>query len=293
MSRHRPHTQNPKRRGAFTLVELLVSMSVIVLALGVSFPFLNRMRQSTVQNQFRNEVLAAMQANIETINTYHSPDADNAAPRISGDVYAGTAVIFDKTNRLIHFANNNQMAVDTTIANPNDPNHFLENQNIGDLPGDRWAPQWTLGRTMPTDIRKKAYDLLKSMEPVRISSSLEVVGVWRDDNGTFDNPADDSLRMVPPPFAICCAPDAYGMPVAPQVYTSFQNDLGVYEPLPCSFPLVVIYTRDRVERAGANPDDLSTLPGATDEEKISFLINACNASLVELTMQNDASMDTP
>lgn len=274
------HPSGSARHAGFTLIEMLVVMVIVVLLGAVSMPGLRRMRNSIVHNQFRATVLAAMQANIALVNTYRSPNADNAEPRVFGATYAGTAVVFDKDRALIRFANNNQVATDTAVADRLSPTYLIERQTFT-LSGKTW--------------NKKAYDFLPAVEPARIGSSVGVVGVMRDDKGTLD-PSDDVLQMVPMPFAVCAGADSYGIPSVPAIYTDLDGN-GTYDQIPACLPVVIVYLRDDLEMIGVNPDDLSTLPGATDQAKIQMLLGRLpghgGGLLVDLSLQNGVAVDTP
>ena len=260
---------------AFSLVELLVVLGIIVVVVGVASPLLGRMRNSTTQLQMRAEVVAAMQANVALMNTYKKPDADSGEPRLAGVTYGGTAVFFDSVNGLIRFANNNQFAQDTTRGG-GDPLRSLERQTFTQN-GTVWS--------------KKAYDFFRPVEPVQIRGSIGICGVVRDDNGTPANPADDTIKLIGMPFAVCCGADTYGLPIAPSLFADLDGD-GLYEQIPTASPAVIVYLRDDVANIGANPDDLSTLPGATPQDKVQTLLFKCHGMLVELSVQNGSEMDT-
>jgi len=269
----------PRRRAAacagFSLIELLVVLGIIVLVVGVATPMIGRMRSGTVQLQMRTEVVAALQSSVVLMNTYRKPDADSGEPRLAGVTYGGTAVFFDSARGLIRFSNNNQFAQDTTRSG-GDPLRALERQTFTQN-GVVW--------------NKKAYDFLKPMEPVQIRSGVGICGVVRDDNGTPADPSDDKIKLVPMPFAVCCGSDTYGLPIAPSVFADLDGD-GLYEQVPTSTPAVIVYLRDDVANIGADPDDLSTLPGATPQDKVQTLLFKCHGMLVELSIQNGSEMDT-
>lgn len=260
---------------AFTLIEMLIVMIIITLVVAIASPGLGRMKSSTKQSQMRAEVLAAMQANVVTMNTYRKPDADSGEPRLAGVTYGGTAVFFDKDNGLIRFANDNQMAVDGTVP-ANDPMHYMERQTFVQN-GSTWG--------------KKAYDFLKPSEPVRIKDGIGICGIIRDDHGTPNDPSDDTVKLVGMPFAVCCGADTYGLPIAPSVFADLKGN-GTYQQVPTANPAVIVFLRDDVTNIGANPDDLSTLPGATDQAKVQTLLFKCKGQLVELSIQNGSEMDT-
>ncbi len=268
---------NPGFRGnmAFSLVELLVVLLIVALVMTVASPGLGRMLGSNRQAQMRGEVLAAMQANVVMLNTYRKPDADSGEPRLAGVTYGGTAVFFDRDRRLIRFSNNNQMAEDTS-KNSNDPLRHLERQTFVQN-GSTW--------------NKKAFDFLLPFEPVRIASGVGIAGVVRDDHGTPNDPSDDTIRLLPMPFAICCGSDTYGLPIAPSIFADLDGD-GAYEQVATANPAVIVYLDDDVTRAGFDPENLSSLQGATAQDKVNTLIFKCKGQLVELSIQNGSEMDT-
>lgn len=263
-------------QSGFSLTELLVVLGIMLVVMAISTPFLGRMRSSTMQIQTRAEVLAAMQANMVMLNTYRKPDADSGEPRLSGVTYSGTSVFFDSASERIYFSNNNQFAQDISKAQT-DPLRFLERQTFTDSNGTVWG--------------KVTYDLLKQVEPVRIPSNIGIAGIVRDDNNTPADPSDDKIKLIPMPFAVCCGSDTYGLPVAPSVYADLNAD-GLYEQIAAANPAVIVYLREDVIRAGANPDDLSTLPGATSQDKVQSLLFKCKGMLIELSVQNGAELDT-
>ncbi len=269
------HTSWARGKPAFSLVELLVVLLIVLLVVAMASPGLGRMRSANKQSQMRAQVLAAMQANVVLLNTYRKPDADSGEPRLAGVTYGGTAVFFDKASGLIRFSNNNQMAEDTS-RNRDDPLHYLERQTFIQN-GATWG--------------KKAYDFLQPIEPVRITHGIGIAGVIRDDHGTPDDPTDDTIKLLPMPFAICCGSDTYGLPIAPSVFADLSGD-GLYQQIPTANPAVIVYLDDDVTAAGFNPADLSTLDGATEQDKVNTLIFKCKGQLVELSIQNGSEMDT-
>ena len=264
-------------RAGFSLVELMVVLGIVVLAFAIASPVLGRMRAATVQAQMRAEVVAALQSDVVLLNTYRKPDADSGEPRLAGVTYGGTAVFFDDKNGLIRFANDNQFAQDISVANPGDPLRMIERQTFiqNGLP---WG--------------KKAYDFFKAGgagadqerhrhlrdPPRRQRHAGRSVG---RQNQTGAHALCRLLRQQTP----------YGLPIAPSVFADLDGD-GLYEQIPACNPAVIVYLRDDITNIGANPDDLSTLPGATSQDKVQTLLFKCHGMLVELSVQNRSEMDT-
>lgn len=293
--RHRPAQTGPsvaasRRRPAFTLFELMVVLAITAMIAAVAFPVLRRLRTSTVHMQFRAETLAAMQANTSILISYRASDADNGEPRLPGDTYDGTAVIFDRDRGLVRFANNNQGALDVDITDPNNLNRRIENQTY------TWS--WTNPARSVGPMRKKAYDIIRQLEPVRIPPSVGLLGIVRDDKGTPLDTTDDTLQMVQPPFAVCCGADAYGLPVSPAIYANLGED-NRYTQIPTVLPAVVVYMRSDLTDIGVDPDNLDSGPlaGLSDNEKINLILGQeprhGHGLLVLLALQNGSRVDTP
>lgn len=255
------------RRGGFSIIELLVILLILLALIGVLAPAITAWQNSNVKAQMTTEVMVAMQTNATLCGMNRKADADSGSPRLPGISYAGTALFFDSASGLIRFSNHNQYAKDKT--------DYLALRTFS-ANGFDWP--------------ENAYDILKSAEPVAIRGGIGIAGIILNDNGFPADPTKATLRLQAMPFAVCCRADSYGLPPAPAVFCDLADD-GTYQQVPTAAPAVVVYRRSDVAAIGANPDDLATLPGATDQAKLNALIFQCGGQLVQLAPQNGTAVD--
>lgn len=134
----------------------------------------------------------------------------------------------------------------------------------------------------PPNALVNGYDTLASADPLVIKPGVGIAGVVLDSSGAV-------LKMQPMPFAVCCRADSYGLPPAASI--SWSGDGSTYTAVPTAAPAVIVYLKANVKKIGANPDDLTTLPGATDQAKLNTLLTKCGGLLVQLAPQNGTAVD--
>lgn len=254
----------------FSLIELLVTLIIILVLLAFIIPSFGAWQTTSSKGQMVSETLIALQTSQTLRDGNRKTDAESGSPRLPGVSYAGTAVFFDPASGgLLRFANNNQYA-------PKSPSGFIATDLFTDSNGKVW--------------NKIPYAFFTSPDPVRLRPGVGIVGIVRNDNGTPDNPADDTVGLQTMPFAVCCGPDNYGLPPAPFVYCDLAGT-GTPQQIPTAAPAVVVYLRADLVKAGVDPDDLSTLPGTTGQAKLNALLTRCRGQLVELAPQNGTAVD--
>jgi prepilin-type N-terminal cleavage/methylation domain-containing protein len=158
-----------RRREGFTLIELLVVISIIVMVVGLSFPFLGKMVSTSTISISEDTVSTTVSAAriMATRNIQFLQDLDaNTSNGIQtsenlSDGYSGAAALFTPGNE-IRVVENHELATD----------------NFGD----------SLERYF-----RNGYRDVEEMEPVRLSHRVGVLGI-RYEGG--------ELQLVPPPFAV-------------------------------------------------------------------------------------------
>ncbi len=158
----------------FSLIELLVVISLIALLTGISFPVLRILLSSTAINTAEGQVNNALTA-ARVFATQNKPFV-NARPiggalrtsNDNGDGFSGAIVLF---------ANDNTLRVCENDENARDP-----------------------GATVPwlefMSPRRNGYTPVPDLEDSRLSGRVQALGIVRTGSGAFD------VRLVPPPFAI-------------------------------------------------------------------------------------------
>ena len=175
-------TQPATRPAGFSLIELLVAISIISLLMGLSFPLLNSTLQSTAINSAQGQVSNALSA-ARVYATRNKPFV--AARRVgdalrtsddNGDGYSGTIALFAPDNS-IRLLENDQNAYDPALFPSS--GGWLELQ-VPPLNGYRPIPD---------------------VEDINLPSRVQVLGIVRTGAGNYD------IQLVPPPFAIRFAND--------------------------------------------------------------------------------------
>jgi prepilin-type N-terminal cleavage/methylation domain-containing protein len=168
------------RRG-FSLIELLVVISLLGLLVAISFPFLATTLQSTAVNAAQGQVsnalsaarvyatrqrpfVAARQVN----NTLRTAD-DN------GDGFSGAIALFAPDNS-IRILENDQNAYDPALAS---------------------SAGWLELQVPPLN----GYTPIEGFEDISYPSRVQALGIVRTGNGPYD------VQLIPPPFAIRVSSD--------------------------------------------------------------------------------------
>lgn len=167
----------PRVGHGFSLIEMLVVLSLISLVAVISFPFLKTTLQSTAVNasagQVSNSLSAARVFATRTKNFVAARRVGNTLRSASGngDGYSGTIVLFAPDNSL-RVMENDQNAFDPT-----------------NLP---FSAGWLELQVPPLN----GYTPVPDLEDIRYPGRVQMLGIVRTGNGAYD------VRLVPPPFAI-------------------------------------------------------------------------------------------
>lgn len=180
----RPSRGRPTRprRAAFSIIELLVVISIIALLSAISFPFLKNSLQSTAVNAAAGQVSNSLSA----ARVYATRDQPFiSAKRVgstlrtaqdNGDGYSGTIVLFGPDNSLRVMAND---------------------QNAYDPVNLATSAGWLELQVPPLN----GYTPIPDFEDIRYPGRVQMLGIVRTGNGPYD------VQLLPPPFAIRFAAD--------------------------------------------------------------------------------------
>lgn len=250
----------PVRRRGFTLVELLVTISVILLLLGVALPVLGRVLADARLQSSAMKVRAGLQRTRVFAEELRQADRNITAPRIEDADYTGTALVFRwKTveQRYEIFACvNNQEA--------RSGNNYLE--SLGSDGNPSTPPNLTQ--------KREGYSRIGLFEPFALAEGIRVVGLRRN------NAKPHGLEIVATPdsaFVVCFDPSGSGVPPAVAVSVDLdaidgagydQFNLSAYtvggtnELITTALPAVIVYpTSDAVGLtvdANLDPNELLT-----------------------------------
>ncbi len=166
-----------ERRAAFSLIELIVVISLISLLLVISFPFLKTTLQSTAVNAAAGQVsnsLSAARVYATRNKSFVAARRVGATLRTSsgnGDGYSGTIVLF---------APDNSLRVMENDQNAYDPANLVTSAG------------WLELQVPPLN----GYTPVPDLEDIRYPGRVQMLGIVRTGNGPYD------IQLVPPPFAI-------------------------------------------------------------------------------------------
>ena len=158
---------------AFTIIELLVVISIIGVVTGLAFPTLRATLQNTAVNVAVGQVNNALSA-ARVFATQNRPFL--AARRVGqtlrtsddlGDGYSGAIVLF---------ANDNSLRI------------MRNDENAWDDENNRWM------ELLPTPLN--GYTPVEDFEDQRFNGRVQVFGIHRV------GPAPEDVQLIPPPFAI-------------------------------------------------------------------------------------------
>lgn len=168
---------NAGRRAAFSLIELIVVISLISLLVAISFPFLRTTLQSTAVNAAAGQVsnsLSAARVYATRNKSFVAARRVGATLRTAsgnGDGYSGTIVLFAPDNSL----------------------RVMENdQNAFDPANLATSAGWLELQVPPLN----GYTPIADLEDIRYPGRVQMLGIVRTGNGAYD------VQLVPPPFAI-------------------------------------------------------------------------------------------
>lgn len=177
----RGHRTSRPRPAGFSIIELLVVISIIALLSAISFPFLKNSLQSTAVNASAGQVSNSLSA----ARVYATRDLPFiSAKRVgstlrtaqdNGDGYSGTIVLFGPDNSLRIMAND-QNAYDAGLTT---------------------SAGWLELQVPPLN----GYTPVPDFEDIRYPGRVQMLGIVRTGNGPYD------IQLLPPPFAIRFAAD--------------------------------------------------------------------------------------
>ena len=138
-------------RGAFTIIELLVVVSIMMALMALMFPYLRGMVRSIQLSSAFNTVSSTGDQARTYATQLQIADADRAWPRVPGADFTGVAMVVSHTGE-IRLTWNNQFAKRTGLPSPS----FLETANFN------------------------GYCNLANLETQQFPSSIGAVGISRD-----------------------------------------------------------------------------------------------------------------
>ena len=176
-----PNPRGVRPAAGFSLIELLVVISMIGILVAVSFPFLSTTLQNNAVNAAQGQVSNALSA-ARVYATRNEPFV--AARKVgntlrtadgNGDGYSGTIALFAPDNTIRIFKND-QNAYDAALTS---------------------SAGWLELQVPPLN----GYTPIPDLEDVSYPSRVQMLGIVRTGDGAYD------VQLVPPPFAIRFAAD--------------------------------------------------------------------------------------
>lgn len=155
-----------RRSRGFTLTELLVAISIIMLLIGITFPVISAMQSGSRIEAGMNTI--GMSADVARQWVAPSAWSQDSEDKIENEVYSGTAAIYCPTG---------EIRIVMNFRNAADP----AGRPLEDMAS-------TLTSLAPNGYRDRI-----GVDYISIPSGVGVAGVYRDNSG---------VRFIAPPFAI-------------------------------------------------------------------------------------------
>ncbi len=219
-----------RRRRAFTLVELLVVATLIVMLTAISVPVLGLMLRDVKLNAAVSRLKAGVLQTRNLLADYPLPDFTQTLPTVPGSAYTGTALVIRwddaRQDYDVFYALSAQTALNPALAGTLRPGltdpatnqrGFLS--SAGPTPAANGA-----------DYAYRGYTAFAQLEPMTLGSDVRVAGLWRRHNA--GNNSDDgkteleivSNNGVPiSSFAICMDPTGTAIPPSKAIYVNLQD----------------------------------------------------------------------
>ncbi|MEM0913610.1 MAG: prepilin-type N-terminal cleavage/methylation domain-containing protein [Planctomycetota bacterium] len=194
---HRParHALPACLAPAFTLVEMIVVISIIAIAAAITFPFVGAMTRDLNATNGVNTVQAATTAARAYATRDKATTVLDATLGITAD-YSGSAALFTPDN-LIRIVENAGSGVGDARSLTNATGEFLE--SVYDV--------------SPDFIVLNGFTDVLGREPIQLDPATGVVGIVRAPDDATHNAVypvrltnSDTTRLIPPPFAVWFSP---------------------------------------------------------------------------------------
>ena len=157
-----PSRQTRRRMHGFSITELMVSVGIIVLLIGISYPFIAELNRSSRVEAGLNIAGMSVDVTRQWVEAEAwANDGSTAAPTLES--YSGTAALYCPTGE-VRILINDRFAQNTS-------GDYLE------------------------DIGLNGYKDLNKVDYVRMPSQVGVAGVYKD-------PTDGEVYFIAPPFAV-------------------------------------------------------------------------------------------
>jgi len=174
-------TDRPGTRG-FTLVELIVVLSIIVIASAITFPFLGAMTRDLAASNGVNTVQAATTA----ARAYATRDRSSLV--IGFDTVTGEPISADYSGAAALFTPNNLI-------------RLVENDGAGLRLQNRDGLIEVAYKS--DNIVLNGFEDIVGREPIQLDANVGVVGIVRsNDSATYPARDGSTTAFIPPPFAV-------------------------------------------------------------------------------------------
>lgn len=187
----------PSHRSGFTLMELLVAVSIMMSVAAVSLPVIGTTLRDVRLGTAVARLKAGLQQTRAILTDYPLADLSGTATPIPNAIYTGTALVLRwddvRQDYDIFYALSNQLAAGTGAA-----------------------PDYLVNRTPAL----RGYAPFATFESMTLGPGLRLAGLRRNDATA------SKLELVPSPsnsFAVCMDATGVGIPPAPVIYVNLQQ----------------------------------------------------------------------